>query len=96
LRSRSASRPGQVRATLILTFARVIRHPLVVSCTREGPRDLGHGRPAEEAPEYFGWIASLATTDLAASSALTRQQLVWNPTGPGLLTELRNMDYSVA
>jgi nucleoside-diphosphate-sugar epimerase len=50
----------------------------------------------EEAPEYFGWIASLATIDLAASSALTRQQLVWNPTGPDLLTDLRNMDYSVA
>jgi len=32
---------------------------------------------------------------LAASSALTRQQLGWNPTGPDLLTDLRNMDYSV-
>ena len=50
----------------------------------------------EEAPEYFGWMAQLATTDLAASSALTRQQLGWNPTGPDLLTDLRNMDYSVA
>ena len=50
----------------------------------------------EEAPEYFGWLANLATIDLAASSALTRQQLGWNPTGPDLLTDLRNMDYSVA
>ncbi len=50
----------------------------------------------EEAPEYFGWMAHLATLDLAASSALTRQQLGWNPTGPDLLTDLRNMDYSVA
>jgi nucleoside-diphosphate-sugar epimerase len=50
----------------------------------------------EEAPEYFGWMAQLATTDLAASSALTRQQLGWNPTGPDLLTDLREMDYSVA
>ena len=50
----------------------------------------------EEAPEYFGWMAQLAMTDLAASSALTRQQLGWNPTGPDLLTDLRNMDYSVA
>ena len=33
---------------------------------------------------------------LAASSVLTRQQLRWNPTGPDLLTDLRNMDYSVA
>ncbi len=50
----------------------------------------------QEAPKYFGWMAHLATIDLAASSALTRQQLGWNPTGPDLLTDLRNMDYSVA
>ena len=50
----------------------------------------------EEAPEYFGWMAHLATLDLAASSALTRQQLGWNPTGPDLMTDLRNLDYSVA
>jgi hypothetical protein len=51
---------------------------------------------AEQAPEYFGWLANLAQIDLAASSALTRQQLGWNPTGPDLLTDLRNMDYSLA
>jgi hypothetical protein len=50
----------------------------------------------EEAPEYFGWMAHLATINLAASSALTRQQLGWNPTGQDLLTDLRNMDYSAA
>lgn len=49
----------------------------------------------EEATGYFGWLANLATTDLAASAALTREQLGWNPTGPDLLTDLRNMDYSV-
>jgi hypothetical protein len=38
-------------------------------------------------------MAHLATIDLAASSALTRQQLGWNPTGPDLLTDLRKMDY---
>jgi nucleoside-diphosphate-sugar epimerase len=48
----------------------------------------------EEAPAYFGLLANLATIDLAASSALTRQRLGWNPTGPDLLTDLRNMDYS--
>ncbi len=47
----------------------------------------------EEAPDYFGSIASLAAGDLTASSALTREWLGWNPTGPGLLTDLRNMDY---
>jgi nucleoside-diphosphate-sugar epimerase len=50
---------------------------------------------AEEAPEYFGGLAKLATIDLAASGALTRRQLGWNPTGPGLLTDLRNMDFSL-
>jgi hypothetical protein len=39
-------------------------------------------------------LANLAQIDLAASSALTRQQLGWNFTGPDLLTDLRNMDYS--
>ncbi len=50
----------------------------------------------EEAPEYFGWLASLAQIDLAASSALTRHRLGWSPAGPDLLTDLRNMDYSAA
>lgn len=50
----------------------------------------------EEAQKYFGSMAHLAMIDLAASSALTRQQLDWNPTGPDLLTDLRNMDYSAA
>ena len=35
----------------------------------------------EQALEYFGWMAHLATIDLTASSTLTRQLLGWNPTG---------------
>jgi nucleoside-diphosphate-sugar epimerase len=50
----------------------------------------------EEAPAYFGAMAHLATLDLAASGTLTRQWLGWTPTGPDLLTDLRNMDYSLA
>ncbi|MBV9783596.1 MAG: NAD-dependent dehydratase, partial [Acidisphaera sp.] len=50
----------------------------------------------EEAPAYFGWMAQLATIDLAASGTLTRQRLGWHPTGPDLLTDLCNMDYTVA
>jgi len=49
----------------------------------------------EDAPAYFGSLAHLATLDLAASSTRTRQQLGWQPTGPDLLTDLRNTDYSV-
>jgi hypothetical protein len=41
-------------------------------------------------------LANLAQIDLAASGALTRERLGWNPTGPDLLTDLRNMDYSMA
>jgi nucleoside-diphosphate-sugar epimerase len=48
----------------------------------------------EEATEYFGWLANLAQIDLAASGELPRQQLGWTPTGPNLLTDLSNMDYS--
>jgi len=50
----------------------------------------------EAAPAYFGALANLVTVDLAASGALTRQQLGWSPTGPDLLTDLRNMDFNLA
>ena len=50
----------------------------------------------EGAPGYFGSFASLAMIDLAASSALTRGQLGWNPTGPDLLTDLGEMEYQAA
>lgn len=45
----------------------------------------------EEAPKYFGWMAHLATIDLAASSELTQQQLDWKPAGPGLLFDLEQI-----
>lgn len=47
----------------------------------------------EAAPAYFGVLARLAPLDLAASSALTRQELGWTPTGPDLLTDLRRMEW---
>jgi nucleoside-diphosphate-sugar epimerase len=51
---------------------------------------------AREAPEHFGPLANLVTIDLAASSALTRQQLGWIPAGPGLLADLRHLEHSGA
>jgi len=48
----------------------------------------------EAAADYFGVLAGLAGLDLAASSALTRQELGWTPTGPDLLTDLRQMDWA--
>jgi len=47
----------------------------------------------EEAAAHFGWLAVFAGRDLPASSAQTREQLGWNPTGPGLITDLENMRY---
>lgn len=44
--------------------------------------------PAEQAAEHFGWLAAFVGKDMAASSALTRQRLGWQPTGPGLLADL--------
>ena len=48
----------------------------------------------EEAPAHFGWLAMFAGLDLPASSAQTREALGWQPTGPGLLADLKHMDYS--
>ena len=50
----------------------------------------------DEAQDYFGGLAELAMTDLAASSAWTRQELGWKPAGPDLLGDLRSMDYGAA
>lgn len=50
----------------------------------------------KEAGDYFGFLATLAMTDLAASSTLKRSQLDWNPVGPSLLHDLRQMDYRTA
>lgn len=47
----------------------------------------------EEAPDYYGWMAQLAQLDLPATSVATRQQLAWVPTGPDLLTDLRESNY---
>lgn len=49
----------------------------------------------EEAPAHFGWLAMFAGLDLPASSTKTRELLGWAPTGPGLLEDLKAMDYSL-
>lgn len=49
---------------------------------------------AEEAPAYFGPFAMFASLDMPASSALTRERLGWEPTGPALIADLQAMDYS--
>lgn len=47
----------------------------------------------DEAAGYFGWMAMFAGMDLPASSEQTRKVLNWTPTGPDLLTDLKNMKY---
>jgi nucleoside-diphosphate-sugar epimerase len=48
----------------------------------------------EEAPDYFGWWGRFAGEDLLASSAITRKKLGWDPTGPSLISDLEQIDYS--
>jgi nucleoside-diphosphate-sugar epimerase len=50
----------------------------------------------EEAPNYFGWLARFADHDVPASSAQTRRQLGWEPTGPGLIADLERLEVAVA
>lgn len=48
---------------------------------------------ADRAAAHFGWFAAFARMDLRATSVWTRQQLNWQPTGPGLLDDLRHLNY---
>jgi len=47
----------------------------------------------EEAVGHFGWLAAFAARDDHVSSELTRKELGWHPTGPGLLTDLDRPEY---
>jgi nucleoside-diphosphate-sugar epimerase len=48
---------------------------------------------AGAAAAHFGPMALFASLDLIASSDATRAELGWQPTGPGLPANLRDMDY---
>jgi nucleoside-diphosphate-sugar epimerase len=50
----------------------------------------------DQAQEHFGFLGLFTGRDALISSAQTLEQLGWNPTGPGLLTDLANMRYSQA
>ena len=69
-------------------------------CVRDIAEVLGQGLKipvvalsAEDAAVHFGWFAAFAGFDMPASSAQTQQRLGWRPTGPDLMTDLRNMRY---
>jgi nucleoside-diphosphate-sugar epimerase len=48
----------------------------------------------QESQSHFGWLSLFAGIDAPASSALTRQRLGWEPTGPGMLADLERMNYA--
>ncbi len=48
---------------------------------------------AEEAAKAFSWFGAFVATDNPSSSVRTREQLDWEPTGPGLLTDLNGPGY---
>ena len=48
----------------------------------------------EEAAVHFGWMARFITLDMPASSAWTRWELGWTPTGPSLIEDLEAMNYA--
>jgi nucleoside-diphosphate-sugar epimerase len=50
----------------------------------------------QEAASHFGWLAAFVGRDVPASSAQTQQRLGWHPTGPGLIADLEEMNYSAA
>ncbi|GAA09994.1 SDR family oxidoreductase [Acetobacter tropicalis] len=56
-----------------------------------GPRLSLPVEPRER--EHFGWFATMAGGNMAASSARTRALLGWNPTGPSLLADLEQPAY---
>lgn len=47
----------------------------------------------EDAAEHFGVFAHFAGLDMPASSERTRKTLGWEPAGPRLIEDLRNMKY---
>ncbi|WP_458071234.1 SDR family oxidoreductase [Rhodanobacter sp. BL-MT-08] len=47
-----------------------------------------------EAADHFGWLGAFVGLDMLSSSEWTRRVLDWHPNGPGLLDDLKRMDYS--
>ena len=47
----------------------------------------------EVADEHFGWLGTFLAFDVLASSALTRELVGWEPTGPGLIDDLEQGHY---
>jgi nucleoside-diphosphate-sugar epimerase len=48
----------------------------------------------QEAGEWFGFLGQFVGLDMAASSAITRERLGWQPTGPTLIEDIEAGAYS--
>lgn len=44
-----------------------------------------------QAADHFGWMDKFVAQDMSASSLLTQQSLAWQPKGPGLIEDLKQM-----
>ena len=51
---------------------------------------------ADQAKEHFGFLGFFVGRDAPVSSARTREQMGWQPTGPDLLTDLGTMHFAPA
>jgi nucleoside-diphosphate-sugar epimerase len=49
--------------------------------------------PAENAGSHFGFLAPFVSRDNPTSSALTRERLGWQPSGPGLIADIEQGHY---
>ena len=50
----------------------------------------------EQGEAHFGFLAAFLALDMPVSSALTRELLAWEPTGPGLIADLEQGHYFTA
>jgi len=50
----------------------------------------------EQAGEHFGFLAHFLALDIPASSAITRELLSWEPSGPGLVADIEAGHYFAA
>ena len=62
----------------------------IIGCQLSIPVDSISGK---DAAKSFSWFGDFAATDNPSSSLLTRNQLGWEPTQPGLLADLNGPSY---
>lgn len=69
---------------------------VIAETLAEGLRIPAVSVAPEQAADHFGWMAMFVGLDMPASSVWTRETLGWEPNGPGLISDLKQMDYRVA